>query len=74
MIDYTVQYVSLSGRVKGFSTKGIDDDYVIFINKNLNYEQQLDAFKHELEHIANGDLDDFSRSVSDIENETHCYA
>ncbi len=71
MIDYTVQYVSLSGRVKGFSTRGIDDDYVIFINQNLSYEQQRNALKHELEHIMNGDLDDFNRSVAMIENEAH---
>lgn len=71
MIDYTVHYVSLSGRVKGFSTKGVDDDYVIFINQNLSYEQQMNALKHELEHIENGDLDDFDRSVAMIENEAH---
>lgn len=71
MIDYTVKLVSLSGRVKGFSTRGIDDDYVIFINQNLSYEQQKNALKHELEHIMNGDLDGFDRSVAMIENEAH---
>lgn len=71
MIDYTVNYVSLSGRVKGFSTRGVDGDYVIFINQNLNYEQQRDALVHELRHIANGDLDSCCRSVADIENEAH---
>lgn len=71
MIDYTVNYVSLSGRVKGFSTRGVDGDYVIFINQNLNYEQQLDALRHELKHIENGDLDDCCHSVAEIENEAH---
>lgn len=71
MLDYTVNYVSLSGRVKGFSTRGVDDDYIIFINQNLNYEQQKDALIHELKHIENGDLDDFDCSVSQIENKTH---
>lgn len=71
MIDYTVKMVSLSGRVKGFSTRGIDGDYVIFINQNLSYEQQRKAFEHELKHIMNGDLDDATRSVAVIENETH---
>lgn len=72
MLDYTVNYVSLSGRVKGFSTRGVDDDYVIFINQNLNYEQQKDALIHELEHIKNGDLDSSGCSVSHIENKAHC--
>lgn len=72
MLDYTVNYVSLSGRVKGFSTRGVDDDYVIFINQNLNYEQQKDALIHELEHIKNGDLDNSGCSVSHIENKAHC--
>lgn len=74
MIDYTVKMVSLSGRVKGFSTKGVDDDYIIFINKNLNYEQQRNALKHELEHIMNGDLDGSDRSVAIIEKNAHSRA
>lgn len=71
MIDYTIHYVSLSGRVKGFSTRGVDGDYVIFINQNLNYEQQRDALLHELEHIEKGDLDGSGSSVAMIENEAH---
>ena len=71
MIDYTVKLVSLSGRVKGFSTKGVDGDYVIFINQNLSYEQQRKAFEHELEHIRNGDLDSYERSVAIVENKAH---
>ena len=71
MIDYTVRMVSLSGRVKGFSTKGVDGDYVIFINQNLNYEQQRNALQHELEHIMNGDLDGSDCSVAIIENNAH---
>ena len=74
MIDYTVKMVSLSGRVKGFSTRGIDGDYVIFINQNLSYEQQRNALKHELEHIKNGDLDGSDCSVAVIENNAHSCA
>lgn len=71
IIDYTVKMVSLSGRVKGFSTKGVDGDYVIFINQNLSYEQQRNALQHELEHIKNGDLDGSDRSVAIIESDVH---
>lgn len=71
MTDYTVHFVNLSGRVKGFSTIGVDGDYMIFINQNLNYEQQRDALRHELAHIEKGDFDECNRSVADIENETH---
>lgn len=71
MIDYTVKLVSLSGRVKGFSTKGVDGDYIIFINQNLSYEQQRIAFEHEMKHIMNGDLDGFNRIVAMIENDAH---
>lgn len=74
MVDYTVKFVNLSSRVKGFSTKGVDDDYIIFINENLSYEQQRNAFFHELRHIMNGDLDRYDRSVSVIENEAHGFA
>ena len=73
VIDYTIQMVSLSGRVKGFTTTGVDGDYIIFINQNLSYEQQRNALRHELEHIKNGDLDGSGRSVAAIENDVHNY-
>ena len=46
-----------------------DGSYTIFINAGLNYEAQLKAYKHAIEHIEN---DDFVKSdVQEIEYSAH---
>ena len=46
-----------------------DGSYTIFINAGLNYEAQLKAYKHAIEHIEN---DDFGKSdVQEIEYSAH---
>ena len=41
-----------------------DDDYNIYINDKLNYEQQQEAYRHEMDHIENND---FGKSVNEAE-------
>lgn len=39
-----------------------DGSYSIFINARLNWERQMEAYKHALEHII---CDDFSKECAD---------
>ena len=41
-----------------------DDDYNIYINDKRNYEQQQEAYRHEMDHIENND---FGKSVNEAE-------
>lgn len=43
-------------RISGF-TKKVDDHYTIVLNARLNDERQKAAYRHELEHIEEGDFD-----------------
>ncbi len=58
----------LPERVKGMVVRTFDGDecYTIVLNSKLNREQQLEAYRHELEHI---ECDDFASdwSVDEIE-------
>lgn len=49
--------------------KNSDDSYSIFINARLSYERQLQAYRHALKHIHNGDYD--KSDVDKIELEAH---
>lgn len=68
-MEYTVEFVDLPPRVKGFVTQTFDDGedyYTIMINATLNREQQIKAFMHEIEHINNNDFD--KDNVQEIES------
>jgi len=41
--------------VKGCSCANEDGSYTIIINSKISYEQQLEAYCHELRHIARDD-------------------
>ena len=43
-------------RISGF-TKKTGDYYTIVLNARLNEERQREAYKHEMEHIEEGDFD-----------------
>ena len=49
--------------------KNSDDSYSIFINARLSYERQIQAYRHALKHIYNGDYD--KSDVDKIELEAH---
>ena len=50
-------YCDLPTSIGGFTVATIDDYFTIVINQNLSYERNLETYKHELEHIMNGDFD-----------------
>lgn len=43
--------------VKGSTNKNEDGSYTIIINSRLSYEDQCSTYKHEINHILNGDFD-----------------
>jgi len=46
-----------------------DGSYSIFINSRLSYDRQLEAYKHALKHIKDGDFD--KKDADRIEFEAH---
>lgn len=62
MMDHRVIYMKMPPSSKGFIIKTFDDgeDYTtVVINPCYNWEQQRNTYKHELEHIEYGDLDNY---------------
>lgn len=55
--DIIVRYIPLPWSVGGFVSEDADGFYNIYINSRLSMGQQAQALKHELEHIANEDID-----------------
>ena len=57
--DFTVRLMPMPPRIKGYVIKTLEDDYyTIILNSNLNHEQNLQTYWHELKHIIYGDLDE----------------
>lgn len=72
MIEPATQVVLINFPGKGCEavTHNEDDTYTIFLNSRLSHERQLEAYKHALKHIVNGDFEkDDSANV--IENNAH---
>lgn len=49
--------------------KNEDDSYTIFINAQLSNESRIQAYKHALRHIAEGDF--YKADVQEIEYSAH---
>ena len=47
----------LPPHIRGFVCLGSDYNPCIVINSRLSKEQQQKTYKHEMEHIKNGDMD-----------------
>ena len=70
-IDYVnIIYINLPFKIRATSTENVDGGYTIFVNKNLTYEIQVKAIKHEMWHIV---ADDFNndKSIETIEMMAH---
>lgn len=65
MVNAFVYLVDLPSKVKGFTVPDVNDDYTVYINKHLCYEQMLKTYWHELNHIFNGDFE--KHDVQEIE-------
>lgn len=50
----------LPTNIRGLVMLGSDYEPIIVINSRLSYEQQQITFRHELNHILKGQLDDES--------------
>lgn len=57
MDDIFVRVVRLPLRIRGMCAPGVDG-MNIYLNENLNREQQREAFLHEMRHIANNDFEE----------------
>ena len=64
-----VELVDLPTTIRGF-TKKTEDDYTIVINARMSQETRVKTYRHELEHIARGDLDG-SGDIDQIERILH---
>ena len=51
----TVEVLDLPRRIKGCVMLN-EDEYTILINKSISDAEQLETYRHELEHIINQDF------------------
>lgn len=57
-------YVDMPSTIRSFVVENNDMSFSIIINSRIGKEQQLIAYKHEIEHIKNGDFDKRSSAES----------
>lgn len=55
--QYHTRLVDLPPTVRGFVSKDVDGEPIIFLNARLSREQNRITYNHEVEHIKKGDLD-----------------
>lgn len=75
MDNARVIYCNLPPTVKGmlvktFDYEGGEDYYTIVINSRISYEQQKEAYWHEIKHIKENDFDS-DLTLSKIEYTRH---
>lgn len=51
-----IRVIDLPYGVGGLTVKDSNDDYNIYLNARLSGDAQVVAFRHELDHIKNGDF------------------
>lgn len=51
-----IRFISLPSKIRGTTIPDVEGNFNVYINKNLNYETQIEIFRHELAHIKNGDF------------------
>lgn len=66
-MDYIVRYVSLPMRIHGMTVQDENGFYNIYINSEQSSAVQLDALRHELEHIRRKDFDKINTPIELIE-------
>lgn len=57
MNDINVLYANMPPTIRSYVVSNADMSYTIVLNGRLTREQNLISYKHELEHISNGDYD-----------------
>ena len=68
MDDVYVRIVKLPSQVRGLSMPGLDGMNV-YISEDLDENQRLEAYDHEMKHIVNGDFE--KTDVQEIESRCH---
>ncbi len=66
-----IRGIALPGSVRGVTVKDKDDNFNIYVNTNLNPEQQQKAIAHELKHINAGH---FHKELSAAQSEQEVFA
>ena len=56
MDSVIIRIIDLPIGVDGMTVKDSNDDYNVYLNARLSGDQQVIAFRHELDHIKNGDF------------------
>lgn len=64
-----VQFINCDTCIRESVVKNNDDSYTVFINARLSHDRQLEAYRHALSHIENGDFDKLD--VDKIEFDAH---
>lgn len=67
-----VRHYNLPHSIRSYVVANRDMSFTIVINSRLSAETQLQAYKHELDHIANGDYDK-TGNVSLLELNAHAF-
>lgn len=57
MNDINVLYADMPPTIRSYVVSNADMSYTIVLNGRLTREQNLVSYKHELDHISNGDYD-----------------
>lgn len=55
--DYNVVYRDMPTTIRSFVRANPDASFTIIINARLSYEDRLTRYRHEVQHIKNGDFD-----------------
>ena len=73
MFNPTVIFVDLPPAIKGMTVKTFDEEdcFTVVINSKLNFEQQREAYLHELKHMYSRDFDKIDQNVDEIEMIRH---
>ncbi|WP_300773321.1 hypothetical protein [uncultured Acetatifactor sp.] len=68
--DIYTYYVDLPCTIRSFVVSNADMTFTIILNAKIGRDQQLQAYRHEINHIRNGDYDKKS-SVDLVELAAH---
>ena len=64
-----IREIELPMKIRGYTSPDEDDNYNIYINKDLSDDAKQKALEHELSHIEKGHLFCEEMSVYSIEKE-----
>ena len=56
MDDIFTYLMDMPTTISGYTVRDRNGDYNVFLNSRLSYERRAIAYKHEVEHIQEGDF------------------